>query len=598
MVRTYKRISDQQNWDSTSMERAIEAVRSGKLGFLKASLEYNVPKTTLLRRVKGKNSELSSSGKRKLGRFRVVFTDEQEDEIVQHVLRLEERFYGMTSIDLRRMAYDLAEKNNINHKFNKITKLAGEDWLLGFKRRHPNVVLRNPEKTSAARARAFNRITVGKFFGVLDSMLKKFRYPPHRIWNVDETGFTNVQTKSTKVLALKGRRQVGTISSAERGFLCTAVICMSAGGSFIPPLIIFPRARMKPELQDGAPPGSIFKCHESGWMQTDIFSDWFSHFLHHTKPTQDDPVLLILDGHTTHTQNLVAIEMAREHHVTLLCLPPHCSHKMQPLDVAFMGPLNTFYVQCIEKYLRNNPGRVVTIFQMSRIFGESYLKAAVPTTAINGFRKTGIAPFDPNVFSDVEFAPSETTDRPSPISRSPCRDRRTPSPTPNDNTKNVTTPPSALGTSSYKHMSPKELNPVPKVDTETKQKPRKSTYCAILTSSPHKNALIFRKQAQEEKIAAKGARELKKGKRMDKKDFQGETSGMPMKKKTKKTKIGLEMRVDTDVDDVPCMFCNEMFSDSRDKEMWVRCCKCLKWGHEDCAGVDDDDLQYTCDFCK
>lgn len=65
---------------------------------------------------------------------------------------------------------------------------------------------------------------------------------------------------------------------------------------------------------------------------------------------------------------------------------------------------------------------------------------------------------------------------------------------------------------------------------------------------------------------------------MDKKDFQGETSGMPMKKKTKKTKIGLEMRVDTDVDDVPCMFCNEMFSDSRDKEMWVRCCKCFEMG--------------------
>lgn len=51
---------------------------------------------------------------------------------------------------------------------------------------------------------------------------------------------------------------MGAITSAERGVLSTVVIFMAAGGNFIPPLIIFPRKRMKVELQDGAPPGTGF----------------------------------------------------------------------------------------------------------------------------------------------------------------------------------------------------------------------------------------------------------------------------------------------------------------------------------------------------
>ncbi|KAK9752205.1 hypothetical protein QE152_g4419 [Popillia japonica] len=47
---------------------------------------------------------------------------------------------------------------------------------------------------------------------------------------------------------------------------------------------------MKAELQDGAPPGTMIACHPSGWMQSDIFLQWFDHFLAHAKPSVADPV--------------------------------------------------------------------------------------------------------------------------------------------------------------------------------------------------------------------------------------------------------------------------------------------------------------------
>ena len=67
----------------------------------------------------------------------------------------------------------------------------------------------------------------------------------------------------TKILAKKGKRQIGSITSMERGQTVTIICSNNAAGSFVPPGFIFPRVRMKPELTDVAPPGSMFACQVS-----------------------------------------------------------------------------------------------------------------------------------------------------------------------------------------------------------------------------------------------------------------------------------------------------------------------------------------------
>lgn len=57
----------------------------------------------------------------------------------------------------------------------------------------------------------------------------------------------------------------------------------------------------------------------------------------------------------------------------------------------------------------NHPGQVVGLRHISKIFCESYLKAATPKNAISCFRKTSIVPFNPNIFDDSDFAPAQTT---------------------------------------------------------------------------------------------------------------------------------------------------------------------------------------------
>lgn len=76
---------------------------------------------------------------------------------------------------------------------------------------------------------------------------------------------------------------------------------------------------MKNQLKDGASPSAKFA---SDWMMTNIFMQWFDHLVNHVRPTQKDPVLLALDGQSTHTKNLEFILKARENHTTVVRLPP------------------------------------------------------------------------------------------------------------------------------------------------------------------------------------------------------------------------------------------------------------------------------------
>jgi metal-dependent hydrolase (beta-lactamase superfamily II) len=79
---------------------------------------------------------------------------------------------------------------------------------------------------------------------------------------------------------------------------------------------------MKVELMDRAPAGSISACHPSGWVQTDIFTKWFDHFVYFVKPSADYPLWLIADGHYSHAKNLDVVDKARKHSVAIVSLPP------------------------------------------------------------------------------------------------------------------------------------------------------------------------------------------------------------------------------------------------------------------------------------
>lgn len=147
---------------------------------------------------------------------------------------------------------------------------AGEEWFRSFMKRNPELSVRAAQATSLSRATSFNRTNVDAFYDNLQIVMDRDHFEPQDIYNVDETGVTTVQ-KPDRVVARRGTRQVGAITSAERGTLVTLAFAANALGNAIPPMFVFPRIRYQEHFIRDGPVGSAGTGNPSGWMQDETF---------------------------------------------------------------------------------------------------------------------------------------------------------------------------------------------------------------------------------------------------------------------------------------------------------------------------------------
>jgi hypothetical protein len=121
----------------------------------------------------------------------------------------------------------------------------------------------------------------------------------------------------------------------------------------------------------------------------------------------NEPILLILDGHGSHdTDEFVRI--ALEHNVHVLQLPPHTTHKTQPLDVGCFGPTKTAWLNRCDEVV-DLTGADIPKSQFVNEFMTVRDQAMTPELIMSSFRKTGISPLNPDIFQDRDFAPSQSS---------------------------------------------------------------------------------------------------------------------------------------------------------------------------------------------
>lgn len=135
VMRVYKRKTDRQSWSEDSMKAAIEAYLSREFGYLRAATHFQVARSTLRDRVKmaqRTGQSTTESATKGFGRFKIVFSHEQEEELVSHILEMEKKLFGLSINKLRKLAYQLAQINGLQHKFNNMTREAGKTGLRGF----------------------------------------------------------------------------------------------------------------------------------------------------------------------------------------------------------------------------------------------------------------------------------------------------------------------------------------------------------------------------------------------------------------------------------------------------------------------------------
>ena len=378
--------------------------------------------------------------------------------------------------------------------------MTGEHFWISFKERN-RLAIRTPEATSLARASAFKWYTVGKFYDNLGSIMDLHKYECHDIYDVDETGCTTVSAPEN-IVAGKGVKQVGSITSAERGQLVTAVYGINAAGSVVPPMLIFPRKNVREHFTKGGPPGCIGGANPSRWVNEDLFLDYLNHFIRHTRCSKENKVFLILDNHEAHI-SLAAIDMAKENGVVLLTMPPHTSHRLQPLDVCCFKPFKTAYAQAMENWMRSNLGKTITIYEIPEFVAHAQLHGLTAKNILSAFQSTGIFPYNRDLFDETDFSPATVIDRdlPEELERNypiPAEQLPTPQPEPSSTatpvpqpeTDSTATPAPAKPGPRNHYVSPADIVPLPKAGPRNvTNRGRKRGDTKILTNTPVHNSI-------------------------------------------------------------------------------------------------------------
>jgi hypothetical protein len=429
MVRNYKRKKVEEPPNEENIMQGIKDYEDKKYKSVRAAAKaFGIKYRTFSRRYKTyiKNNNKSEnetnlslhptvSGNFNKYAAKQIYTTIKESLLSNYIIKRSQLNYGMTFMEIREFAYKYAVKLGKRIPTSWTSgEVASEDCLSGFMFRNKSLSLRKPESTSLVRNLNFNPENVNEFHNNLENIVEKHNFVASQIYNIDECGVQTVMD-SPNVVAEKGAKQVGQMTSGEKGPTVTFVGIINAAGKALPPCYVFPRVRPNEAFVRGAPNGSIALLHPSGYMTGSNFLVVMQHIQKHTGCSIENPILLLLDNHESHC-NFDVIIFCRENGIHLLTFPPHTTHKLQPLDVAIYGPMKTYIKQEINRVMKRRYGSGITIYDVGQITKLPFEKAFTEKNIKSAFMATGIWPQNRGKFTTPDFVAATVFDRPEPDS--------------------------------------------------------------------------------------------------------------------------------------------------------------------------------------
>ncbi|XP_063448186.1 tigger transposable element-derived protein 6-like [Mytilus trossulus] len=252
-----------------------------------------------------------------------------------------------------------------------------------------------PNSLQRSRVAVSSQETIDDYFKLLDSTINKLNLQdkPSQIWNADEAGFGKETDQiKQKIISPTGTKNPYRQQMTDYEHI-TLLACASAAGGFMPNMLIFTKSLPSGRYASEMPKDWLYATAENGYITRDLFENWFEKVFIPSIGLRR-PNLLIIDNHSSHL-SIPVIDMAIEHSVEILGLPPHTSHFLQPLDQIF-HPLRSGYSE-----LALNIGLVKADMAQDKAWSPHVIK--------QGFRKTGLYPLDSTAIDKSFIRPNPTT---------------------------------------------------------------------------------------------------------------------------------------------------------------------------------------------
>jgi hypothetical protein len=394
---------------STSKEArvilALEALQNDENLSLRAAAKlYNVPAMTLSNRRAGRPARRDlPANSRKL-------TNLEEKAIVQYVIELSARAFPPRLSGVEDMANHLLRERG--------APPVGKLWAHRFVKRQPELCIRYARRYDYQRAKCEDPRIIGEWFALVRNTKAKYGIVDDDIYNFDETGFMMGMICPGMVVTTSdgfGRAKLAQPGNRE---WATVIQGVNALGWAIPPFIIlaaqYHLANWYTECN--LPADWRIVTTDNGWTTNAAGLDWIKHFDFYTAPrTKGKKRLLILDGHESHHSTEFEL-YCQENNIITLCMPPHSSHKLQPLDVGCFRPLKQSYGRQIEDLIRAHINHISKLEFLCG-FREAFFASMTEKNIQGGFTGAGLVPYDPErVLSTLDVklrTPTPPTSRPS-----------------------------------------------------------------------------------------------------------------------------------------------------------------------------------------
>jgi hypothetical protein len=362
---------------------AIQALQNDpKLSLRRAAKIYKVSLTTLWRQQQGILSQRDTIPKsRKL-------SDLEEQIIVQFILDLDSRGFPPRLRGVEEMANRLLADRDASP--------VGKRWASNFVKRHKELKTRFFRKYDYQRAKCEDPTIIRNWFRLVENTIAKYGIRSDDIYNFDETGFMMGMIGSGMVVTGAERRgRPKSVQPGSREWI-TVIQAINAEGRAIPPFIIGAgQYHLANWYRESNLPGDwATATSQNGWTDNEIGLEWLKHFDRCTSKRSNSRYrLLILHGHESHHSADFEI-YCEEHKIITLCMPPHSSHLLQPLDVGCFGLLKKAYGREIEHLIRCS---IIHVSE-TEFFPAFYAAFQATMTEENiraAFRGAGLIPIDP-----------------------------------------------------------------------------------------------------------------------------------------------------------------------------------------------------------
>ncbi|KAJ3521022.1 hypothetical protein NM208_g13473 [Fusarium decemcellulare] len=362
---------------------ALQAIQNNpKLSLRRAATIYKVRYWTLHRRQQGIQSRRDTiPNSRKL-------SDLEEEILIYFILDLDSRGFPPRLRGVKEMADQLLADRD--------APPVGTRWAHNFVRRHHELKTRFFRKYDYQRAKCEDPAIIRKWFTLVANTIAKYGIRSDDIWNFDETGFLMGMIATEMVVTGSERRsKPKSVQPGNREWI-TVIQAINAEGQAIQPFIIGAgQYHLANWYQDSNLPGDwAITTTQNGWTDNETGLEWLKHFDRCTaKRSNSRYRLLILDGHESH-HSIDFERYCEENKIIRLCMPPHSSHLLQPLDVGCFSVLKRAYGREIDHLIR------CSITHVSKTEFFPAFHAAHEATMTEGnikgaFRGAGLVPLDP-----------------------------------------------------------------------------------------------------------------------------------------------------------------------------------------------------------